>query len=150
MILVISFTITTIGVKEPESPPRPTEPVRFDLRGYVRGLLAYRELSKYVLAAVAFWLGTGGVLPYLTRFGVRELGTSEGEAFQLFLPALVGTIVGAIPAGYAADRYGKKQVLAVGVLAFSLIAFAASQVQNVPQALIAMGFVGIANGVWTA
>ena len=150
VILVISFTITTIGVKEPESPPRPTEPVRFDLRGYLRGLLAYRELSKYILAAVAFWLGTGGVLPYLTRFGVRELGTSEGEAFQLFLPALVGTIVGAIPAGYAADRYGKKQVLAVGVLAFSLIAFAASQVQNVPQALIAMGFVGIANGVWTA
>jgi maltose/moltooligosaccharide transporter len=150
VILVISFAVTTIGVKEPEAPPRPTEPVHFDLGGYVRGLLAYRELTKYILAAVAFWLGTGGVLPYLTRFGVRELGTSEGEAFQLFLPALVGTIVGAIPAGYAADRYGKKQVLAVGVLAFALIAFVASQVQNVPQALIAMGFVGLANGVWTA
>src|SRR6266550_550034 len=149
-LVFVYVAVTTIGVKEPEAPPRPTEPVRFDLGGYIRGLLAYRELSKYILAAVAFWLGTGGVLPYLTRFGVRALGTTEGEAFQLFLPALFGTIVGAIPAGYAADRYGKKQVLAVGVLAFALIAFVASQVQNVPQALVAMGFVGIANGVWTA
>src|SRR5438093_1055475 len=41
-------------------------------------------------------------------------------------------------------------VAVIRVLSFSLIAFAASQVQTVPQALVAMGFVGIANGVWTA
>jgi MFS family permease len=105
---------------------------------------------KYVIAALFFWLGTGGVLPYLTRFGVQVLGTSEGEAFQLFLPALVGTIVGAIPAGIAADRRGKKPVLAIGVLVFGLIALVASQVQTIQQALIAMAFVGLANGVWTA
>src|SRR5213596_1217769 len=150
VILVISFTITTIGVKEPESPPRPTEPVRFDLRGYLRGLLAYRELSKYILAASLFWLGTGGVLPYLTRFGVHVLGLSEGEAFQLFLPALGGTIVGAIPAGYLADRRGKKPVLAAGILGFGLVALVGSQVDSTPQALVVMAVVGLANGFWTA
>ncbi|OLD11222.1 MAG: hypothetical protein AUJ06_00770 [Chloroflexi bacterium 13_1_40CM_3_70_6] len=149
-ILVVAFTVTTIGVHEPAAPPAPTEPVRFDVAGYVRGLLAHRELTKYVLAAAVFWLGTGGVLPYLTRFGVHELGTSEGDAFQLFLPALVGTIIAAIPAGYVADRIGKKPVLAVGLLAFSLIALAGSQARDVPQALVAMGFIGLANGVWTA
>ena len=149
-ILVVAFTVTTIGVHEPTAPPAPTEPVRFDVAGYVRGLFAHRELTKYVLAAAVFWLGTGGVLPYLTRFGVHELGTSEGDAFQLFLPALVGTIIAAIPAGYVADRIGKKPVLAVGLLAFSLIALAGSQARDVPQALVAMGFIGLANGVWTA
>src|SRR5207244_427195 len=45
---------------------------------------------------------------------------------------------------------GTKPVLAVALLAFSLIALAGSQARDVPQALIAMGFIGLANGVWTA
>jgi MFS family permease len=149
-ILVIAFAVTTIGVREPVAPPAPKDPVRFDVVAYVRGLLAQRELIKYVLAASVFWLGTGGVLPYLTRFGVEELGTSEGESFQLLLPALAGTILGAIPAGYVADRIGKKPVLLVGLFAFAIIAFIGSQVQTVPQALVTMGFIGLANGIWTA
>jgi MFS family permease len=124
--------------------------VRFEPLAYIRGLAAERELVKYVLAASAFWLGTGGVLPYLTRFGVHVLGVSEGTAFQLFLPALVGTIVGSVPAGYAADRIGKLPVLATGVLAFSIIAFVSSQVGTFEQALLAMGVIGLANGVWTS
>jgi MFS family permease len=150
VVLVVSWAITAVGVREPEAPPRPTEPMRVDPLGYVRGLLNERELVKYVLAASAFWLGTGGVLPYLTRFGVHVLGVSEGTAFQLFLPALVGTIVGSVPAGYLADRVGKLPVLATGVLAFSILAFISSQVATFEQALIAMGIIGLANGVWTA
>lgn len=149
-VLVIAFAVTTLGVREPDSPPAPNEPLKLDVGAYVRGLLGQRELVKYVLAAAVFWLGTGGVLPYLTRFGVHELGTSEGDAFQLLLPALGGTILGAIPAGYLADRIGKKPVLAIGLFAFAVIAFIGSQVQTVPQALLVMGFIGLANGVWTA
>ncbi|HEV8669198.1 MAG TPA: MFS transporter [Candidatus Limnocylindria bacterium] len=148
--LVVSFGITTVFVREPEAPPRPSEPIRIDVGGYVRDLLRRRDLLVYVSAASLFWLGTGGVLPYLTRFGVRVLELSEGEAFQLFLPALAGTIIGAIPAGYLADRRGKKPVLAAGLLAYSLIVLVASQVATFPQALVAMGVVGLANGVWTA
>ena len=96
-VLVVSFAITTIFVHEPEAPPRPTEPVRLDVGAYVSGIFAHRELVKYILAASLFWLGTGGVLPYLTRFGVHVLGLSEGEAFQLFLPALGGTQVDSTP-----------------------------------------------------
>src|SRR2546422_4359441 len=139
-----------MAARDPPAPPAPTEPVKLDVGGYVRGLLAYRELTKYVLAAAVFWLATGGVLPSLTLFGVPEPATSEGDSFQLSLPALIGTIVGAIPAGYAADRIGKKPVVAAGLLTFSLLALVGSQVQNVPQALVAMGFIGLANGVWTA
>ncbi len=149
LTLVVGFTITTLGVREPEHPPAPRERLRLDVAGYVRGLLLFPELLKYVFAAAFFWLGTGGVLPYLTRFGVHVLGTAEGEAFVLFLPALFGTIVGSIPAGYLADRRGKKPVLATGVLLFGVLALVGSQVQSVPQALAAMAVIGLANGVWT-
>ncbi|TMG38179.1 MAG: MFS transporter [Chloroflexi bacterium] len=64
--------------------------------------------------------------------------------------ALVGTIVGAVPAGYTADRIGKKPVIAAGLLLFSILALIGSQVQTVPQALVAMGVIGLANGIWTA
>ena len=149
-VLVISFGVTTLFVKEPPPPDIERGAFRIDIGSYVRGILAQRELTKYILAASLFWLGTGGVLPYLTRFGVNVLGLTEGDSFQLFLPALFGTIVGAIPAGYLADRRGKKPVLAAGVLAFGLVALVGSQVQTTQQALIAMAFVGLANGFWTA
>jgi Na+/melibiose symporter-like transporter len=151
VVLVISFGITTLFVNEPPPPPLvTTEKVRLDPMAYARGILAHRELVKYVFAAALFWLGTGGVLPYLTRFGVNVLGLTEGEASQLFLPALGGTIIGAIPAGYFASRIGKKPVLAGGMLAFGLIALVGSQVETTLQAMIVMFLVGIANGFWTA
>jgi Na+/melibiose symporter-like transporter len=150
-VLVVSFGITTVFVQEPPAPPAaPRQRIRLDVLAYARGILAHGELVKYVSAAALFWLGTGGVLPYLTRFGVNVLGLSEGEASQLFLPALGGTIVGAIPAGYLASRSGKKPVIAAGVLAFGLIALVGSQVETTVQALLVMFFVGIANGFWTA
>jgi maltose/moltooligosaccharide transporter len=148
--LIVSFGITTIFIKEPESPPRPSEPMGIDVGGYLRDLAGRRDLLLYIGAAALYWMGTGGVLPYLTRFGVSVLGLSEGESFQLILPALAGTIIAAVPAGYIADRRGKKPVLAVGLLAYSLIALVASQVATLPQALVAMGVIGLANGVWTS
>ena len=55
-----------------------------------------------------------------------------------------------MPAGYHADRHRKKPLLAVGLLAFSIIALVASQVATLQQALVAMGVIGLANGVWTS
>ncbi len=148
--LVAAWTVTTVGVREPEAPPRPRDPIRFEPRAYLRGLGRYPELLKYVAAAFFYWMGTGGVIPYITRFGVRELGMSESESFLLALPALGGSVVGAIVAGFAADRVGKKPVLAVGLAYFSVAALIGSQVQTVPQAYVAMGIVGIGNGALTA
>ncbi len=148
--LVVSWTVTTVGVREPTTPPAPRERIRFEPARYVRGLLAYPELLKYVAAAFFYWMGTGGVIPYITRFGVKELGMTESESFLLALPALGGSVVGAVVAGFTADRVGKKPVLAAALGYFAIVALVGSQAQTVTQAYLAMGIVGIGNGALTA
>ena len=148
--LVLSWTVTTVGVKEPLAPPVSRVPIRIDAGAYVRDILGHRELTKYIGAAALYWLGTGGVIPYITRFGVHELGMSEGEAFGLALPALGGSVIGAIVAGIAADRVGKKPILAAALAFMGVGAAVAAQVQTPLQAYVALAVLGLANGAITA
>ena len=148
--LVVAWTVTTVGVREPPPPAERPAPLRMDVPGYIRGLLEHRELAKYVGAASLYWLGTGGVIPYITRFGVHELGMNEGESFSLALPALAGSVVGAVVAGYAADRAGKKPVLAAALAFFGVVALAGSQAATIPQAYAVLAVVGLGNGAVTA
>lgn len=149
---VATFAVTFFGVQEPPPPPtQPRGPLRYDPAAYVRGVLSHRELSKYVLATFFYWFGTGGVVPFLTRFGVDTLGVAENESFLLVVPAILGTALCAIPAGLLADRLGKKPVLAAGLVLYGLVALVGAQlVRDVPQALLIMSVVGIANAVTTA
>ena len=54
----------------------------------------------------------------LTAAALKMIEGARSRGMDITL----GTIVGAIPAGYIADRVGKKPVLAVGLFAFALIA----------------------------
>src|SRR5207237_6754496 len=65
-ILVVAFAVTTIGVREPESPPAPKERVRIDAGRYVRGLLDQRELTKYDIAEAVFCMVLGMILMFFT------------------------------------------------------------------------------------
>ena len=97
-------------------------------------MLAEREVAKYLLATLFFWLGTGGVVPFLTRFGVNELGTDEPTAFVLVMVPLLTTIAFAAPAGWLGDRFGKKRTLMPGLILMGGSVMVGSQVQTVPQA----------------
>lgn len=148
--LVVAWGVTIVGVREPQAPPAPREPIRMDPVAYVRGLLEHRELVKYVLAAALYWMGSGGVIPFITRFGVNVLGMAEGESFLLALPALGGSVVGAVVGGFSADRIGKKPVLAAALVYFGVVALVGSQVQTVLQAYVTMAVIGLGNGALTA
>ena len=43
-------------------------------------------------------------MPFLTRFGVSELGTDEGTAFQILLVPLFASALFTLPAGWLGDR----------------------------------------------
>jgi Na+/melibiose symporter-like transporter len=147
-----TFAITFVSIREPPPPSEPPRaPLRYDPIAYVKNVLQYRELSKYVLATFFFWFGTGGVVPFLTRFGVDALHLPESQSFIPVLPAVLGTAIFAVPAGLAAERLGKKQVLLVGLLLYGLVGVVGAQiVQDLTQALIIMSIIGLANAITTA
>ncbi|MBI2323477.1 MAG: MFS transporter [Chloroflexi bacterium] len=146
--LLVGFAITVLFV--PERPLRAAPPAgRMDLGDYVRDVFAHREVMKYLLATLLFWLGTAGVVPFITRFAVTELETTEGVAFQLFIVAVAGTALGTLPVGWLADRVGKKPVMMVGLAVFGLSALAGSQVRTVESAMVVMAVIGLANAACT-
>ncbi len=151
LLLVVTFGVTFVGVREPGRAERGIEPEPSAPTVFGREAVQWGPLVLYLVATFAFWFGNGGIVPFVTRFGVDVLGVEENQSFLLMLPAIAGAVVFAVPSGLLAERFGKRPVLVVGQLLFGGAALAgAFLVQNVPQAIVLMSLVGIANAVTTS
>lgn len=150
--LVATFTVTFLGIREPPATgTRSHARWRPTVRPYLRDLARRRELCKYLAVTFLFWLGNGGITPFVTRFGVYVLGVEEHVSFLLVLPAILGAAVCAVPAGLLTERFGKKPVLAVGLCIFGAAAVVGAQVvRDLPEALLLMSLVGVANAITSA
>ena len=149
LLLVVTFGITFAGIREPSRAERVVDqPV--DVPNSPEPV-AWGPLGIYLLATFSFWLGNGGIVPFITRFGVDVLHVAENQSFLLILPAIVGAVIFAIPSGLLAERFSKKRVLVAGQLLFGLAGLAgAFLVQDVLGAVIVMSLVGVANAATTA
>jgi len=157
--IVLSFAVTSFAIREPAAAPSAdSDGTHFTVRAYIKELSQHRELLKYMAVMFFFWLGNGGLTPFLTRFGVEVLGLAANTSFLLLAPAIVGAAFFAIPAGISTERFGKKPVLAVGLFLFGLMGVLAAQfAQPISQAPVlmlvaipvAMLIIGIANAITT-
>lgn len=148
VLLLVTWGWTFFTVKEPASPDREenkqlsTKPNPIQ---YVKNLMEYPEAAKYTLAVNFFWLGTGGVIPFITLFGIKVLHTSESQAFLLPMAATVANALLAVPVGYLADRTSKKTVMSIGMLIYAVVALLGSQSQTLWQGILALTICGGAN-----
>jgi Na+/melibiose symporter-like transporter len=153
LAVVAGFGITFIGVREPASPlAQPGARLNSGKKSasaYVRALLGERSLARYVGVTTLFWLGTGGVVPFLTRFGIDELGVEPGSAFLLLMVAVAMTALFAVPAGMLGDRLGKKPVLMVGLFGYGAGCVLGAGAQDAMQAFVILAAVGAANAACT-
>src|SRR5204862_6850714 len=117
------------------------------LHRYITDVLQYREVAKYSLAMTLFWLGGRAATPFLTRFGIYELGVDEGTSFLLVMLLVLVTGAFAYPAGYLGDRFGKKRVQSAGLAFFAIAVLIGSQARTMEQLLPAIFFVGIGNTI---
>ncbi len=157
--LVASFAVTFFGVPEPAeafapvvrapAPPRRDGWPGSGALRWLRNVLSYRELAKYVASQCLFWFGMGAAVPFLTLFGVRELGLEEGTAFSLILVLVLLTALAAAPAGWLGDRFGKQRLISTGLLGLGLVIVVGSAAQTLEQILVVMVLAGIANAINT-
>lgn len=150
--LTLAFSVTFVSIDEPPIVRRPAgERKPFAPLLYLQDLLAQREVLKYLGATFFFWFGVGGVIPFITRFGVQALDLPENVSFTLLVPAVVGTALSAVPAGLLAERLGKKPVLAAGLAVFGMATLlSAAWAHTYGQALAALFALGLCNGIANA
>jgi MFS family permease len=120
------------------------------LREYVARLLRHRAAFRFLLCLFCFRFGSNAILPYLTLFAVRVIGTGEGMAQYLFLGLVLSTGLMLVPAGLLAARRGRRPVLMAGVALTAVVALAGLVIRDVPQTLVVIVLAGIANAGITA
>ncbi len=142
--LMVTWAFTFFTVKEPPLPVHVETPrTRPNLRLYLQSILAYPEAAKFMLGTALFWVGSGGAAPFLTLFARNVLHATTGEAFFLPLSYVVAQVIFCVPAGYLADRIGKKRMLIAGLLIFGIAAIVGSQSADLVQGTLALGVVGL-------
>ena len=94
------------------------------------------------------WVVIGGAKPfYELYFGISESPVLQGVAMST---ALVGCLIGAMVAGAAADRYGRKPLLIVAAILFTVSAIATGLLNDFTMFNIARFIGGVGIGVASA
>jgi MFS family permease len=148
--VALSMLLVAFAVREPHTAPTSHASTIHRKVPALQGIRADRPLSLYIAAMAIYWLGGGAAAPFITRFGVVELGLPSHEAFIMLLMVVLATSIGAIVSGLLGDRFGRKRILQPALVLFAIAAIAGSQVQNVAQAIPVMIFVGLGNAAPTA
>jgi MFS family permease len=149
LIIAASLAVVALGVREPEEYAS-HHAEHAGLRSGAKALLREKPLAIYVAAMAIYWLGAGAASPFITRFGVKELGIAEETSFLLLLVVVVATSIGALLCGWLSDKVGRKRVLQPALLLFAFAALAGSQVTSLEMALPIMVLVGLGNAAPTA
>ncbi|HWE13462.1 MAG TPA: MFS transporter [Solirubrobacteraceae bacterium] len=85
---------------------------------------------------------TGSVLPSLT--GVYHLGT--GLKTVVSISAAAGIVLGIAPAGWLADRFGRKRVMIAGTVAYSVLTCLTGLAGDIATVIVLRALAGIAMG----
>lgn len=112
-----------------------------------------KNLSLYLAGLSLLTLGTGPLGAFLPLFMEREVGLSESQVVTLQLGGLLGGLSSTYLMGWAADRYGSKPVMLLGVylkliLPLAWLLMPRHSEASLPIALAASVANGIADIAW--
>lgn len=128
LIMLISMVILKSFIKEPVllagygggsgNPFRTQEPAQRPIR--IKDQLDRTTL--FILGAIFFWfVAYQGVEALFTLYGTKYIGMSDNEAaFSLTFFSLA-FLAFALPSGWLGAKYGKKRIIAIGVLGLFVI-----------------------------
>ncbi len=151
-ILIVSFGITFIGIREPRelAEDHPSIAERFSARQYFDALLEHRQAMRYLGTLFVYQFGLNAILPYLVLYIEIEIHETQDTGFALSAALLVLTAVGAVVFGKIADRIGTRPVLAIGWALLALSALAGVVITTLGELIGVVVLAGIGNGAATA
>jgi maltose/moltooligosaccharide transporter len=89
------------------------------LQGIARVSPEARRSLAFLMGAIFCWfVGYNAVETFLSSYGVSELGMSTGQAPLLMGVASLAFLAFAVPAGYIANRFGRRRTIIVGLIIF--------------------------------
>lgn len=110
-----SLVLTPPGASSGRAPAKPPHTLAMLLR-----LLCRREVLGVAATLFVYGLGVWVPIEYMVRLGL-ERGLSKEHASQLLVFLALGNATMRIPAGAAADRFGRLETFGVLVLAYSAV-----------------------------
>lgn len=109
----------------------------------LRLLAGERDVARFLVAQLLWWLGFWMVSSFLVLFATEALAVAEGRSFLVPLAFSLVATVAMLPAGVLGDRFGRKAILSlmIGLWAISgvLVGFS----QNLTQLLATVALTGI-------
>lgn len=124
---------------QPKSPKQPSAAARLDRLPHSRWLTTVMVILFLSWLIESYDIGlTGSVLPSLSHL----YHLSTGMKSLVAIAGNIGIVIGIVPAGWLADRFGRKVVLVVGTLMYAVLTFStglASGIEAVVALRIAAG-----------
>jgi len=99
------------------------------------------------LPALVLALGVGIALPAIPTLA-RSFHVSFGLASGVITAFLIGNVLGTIPTGWLIDRFGRRQIMLVGPLLTSAMAFLVVVAHSFPELLVLRLVDGFAAQMW--
>jgi len=92
------------------------------------------------------FLSQNALETYYSLYATSFLGLKEGEASSVFIVAPIVMIITAIPAGKLAERFGRKNIIFIGLIGLNICSVIMLNLKILILIRILMGFMGISYG----
>ena len=108
---------------------------------------SWQAVLDTYLPALVLALGVGIALPAIPTLA-RSFHVSFGLASGVITAFLIGNVLGTIPTGWLIDRFGRRQIMLVGPLLTSAMAFLVVVAHSFPELLVLRLVDGFAAQMW--
>jgi MFS family permease len=151
VFLLVAAVVIFFGVKEPPAPDGVGQQLDGDLPpslpAAVRTLFSLPQKSPLLLLAGIFftWTAWNGIESFWTTFATTSLAMTGGDAANFAAILALSYLVGAVPAGFAAARFGRQRTILSGLLLLAPLYLVGAFNRSILAYAILLGVIGL---VW--
>ena len=118
--VTFGFISVAAGLRVPGGAPVRADDTPAESLEQMQRALRDNQLLWYLFGQTIVILGQGMLLTYLPLYWKTQVGLTAGQVVRIEVVAGLAAVLGSLPWGWAADRYGSRPVLLVSLAIVSL------------------------------